>query len=440
VIARKVLVVTRAAAQARQIQAAAGPGCIVTHHDRVRDVEEFLELKGPFDVLVAGPLFDSRAGMDRLRRIRATNPDLAVLLVLPKPQRSPVPDIVRVGAVDLVELPADRRRLAAALRRAFDAGRADPAASERPSDWDVSLAEVISVASPSGGCGKTFYSTNLAHFLNRTTGRRVCLVDLDLQFGEVMSALRLNPRYTMVDAVVRSDEERAELDTYIEEYLTVHDSGFWVLPAPRHPADADRITLLDVSRMVAALRRHFDYVVIDTSAQLSEVTLTALEQSTALICMATLDLPSIRNMRVFLDTLGRLNVPTDRISVILNKVEPDMGIKVEEVDEALHHKVVSVLPYAREVSRSINHGQPVMVTDPRAEISKRLATGMQCRVDPADGSGPAPGPASIIEGEEGTRRWSRRAPAQSNPGRPTDGPARAGRRLLKVLNRREDGR
>lgn len=420
-IARKVLVVSRATALAKEVQAAAGSGCVVTHYPYVGDIEEYVDLKGPFDMLVAGPLFDTKAGMERLRRLREANNDLPVLLALESPVRSALPELIRVGAAELVELPADRRRLAAAIKRTLESTRAkapEPVADE---DWETPLAEVISIASPSGGCGKTFYSTNLSHFLSRMTGKRVCLVDLDLQFGEVMTALRLKPRYTMVDAVVRSDDEASALDTYIEEYLVYHDSGFAVLPAPRQPAEADRITMPDITRIVTALRRHFDYVVIDTSAQLSEVTLTALEQSTALICMATVDLPSIRNMRVFLDTLERLNIPTDHISVILNKVEPDMGIRLEEVNEALHNKVVSVLPYAREVSRSINQGQPVMVSDPKADISRKLATGMQMRLGGA--------PAGLAG-----------APPDSPAVQADDGPARATRLLLKVLKRKEDGK
>ena len=363
---------------AREVQSAAGAGCIVTHHDRVGDLEEFVELKGPFEALVAGPLFDTRAGMERLRRLRAAMPAVPVILALGAPPRTPLPDLVRVGASDLVELPADRRELTAALRRAFTAvaPETEPGRAEEDSP---APGEVISVASPSGGCGKTFYSTNLAWYLASRTGRRVCLVDLDLQFGEVVSALRLKPRWTMVDVVARYDEE-GDLDSTIEDYLVPHDDGFWILPAPRHPAEADRIAMPDITRILEVLRRRFDYVVVDTSAQLSEVTLTALELSTSLICMATVDVPSIRNMRVFLDTLQRLNIPAEKVSVILNKVESDIGLKVEEVDQALGGKVVSVLPYAREVSRSINQGRPVMQVAPGADISRRLAAGMAPRL------------------------------------------------------------
>jgi pilus assembly protein CpaE len=374
---KRILVVSRTPNLAQEIEAAAGGDFSVTPHDHPGDLEELVNLEGPFDVLVAGPIFDTRIGLESLRKLRTVFRDLPIIMVMPRPTRSPVPDLIRVGATDLVELPTDRRRLQAALRRALDADRVPvPVFAEENTPEEHALAKVYSVASPSGGCGKTFYSTNLAYFLSRDAGRRVCVLDLDLQFGEVSAALRLKPRYTIIDAIARSDEEDEDLGAYIEDYLVPHPSGFWVLSAPRHPAEADKISPPDVTKVIQALRHHFDYVVLDTSAQLSEVVVTALEQSTALMCMATLDLPSIRNMRVFLETLTRLQIPTERISVTLNKVEPDMGIRVEEADEALFGKVVSVLPYAREVSRSINKGQPVLMSEPRSDISVKLSAGM----------------------------------------------------------------
>jgi pilus assembly protein CpaE len=417
VIARKVLVVSRTTPLVRDVQAAAGAGWMVFHHTSSADVEEFVELKGPFDVLVAGSVFDSKTGMERLRQLRQDRPELPIVLALTSPFKAPLPEVVRVGAADLVELPAERRQLAAALRRAVSVRTARPSAQEEIVD-NFELGQVISVASPSGGCGKTFYSTNLAYHLGRTTGRRVCLVDFDLQFGEVTAALRLRPQQTIIDLIMRGEEEHADPDSYIEEYLLAHESGFWVLPAPRHPADADRISLPDITRIVSSLQKRFDYVLVDTSAQLSEVTITALEMSTALICMATVDLPSLRNMRVFLETLQRLNIPTDRVSVVLNKVEDDMGISLDEVNEALYRKVVSILPYSREVIRSLNHGVPVMVSDPKAPISQKLALGMQLHVI---GAGSAPSEVEPI-----------------NESRP--GPLAAAKRLLKSVGRKEDAK
>jgi Flp pilus assembly CpaE family ATPase len=93
--------------------------------------------------------------------------------------------------------------------------------------------------------------------------------------------------------------------------------------------------------------------------------------------MVTLDLPSIRNMRVFLSTLDKLRINSQSIGVVLNKVEDDVGINISDVQEVLDNRIVSILPYSREVSRSINKGQPTLVSAANSDIGKKLALGMQ---------------------------------------------------------------
>ena len=380
---RRILVISRSPALGRAIQASLGPGYEIVTSANVSDVAAEVQELGPFDVLVAGPVFDSHSGMARLGALRAAAAVPAVVLALgPKP-RATLGDIVRTGAIDLVEYPTSKRQLATALKRAFDiadvsasVGGAVPvevpsAAMDRPR-----VAEVFTVASSSGGCGKTFYATNLACYLAAQTGKRVCLVDLDLQFGEVSTALHLRPKFTISNLLSREDVDDDDLDEHVEEYLEEHELGFSVLAAPFSPADADMIAPKDVYKVMGALRRHFDYIVVDTPAQLSEIVLAAFDHSTRVLCMVTLDLPSIRNMRVFLSTLEKLRINSQTIGVVLNKVEDDIGIDINDVQEVLDDKIISVLPYSREVMKSINKGKPALVSAANSDIGKKLAGGM----------------------------------------------------------------
>src|SRR6516165_8661844 len=384
-INRRILVISRSPALGRAIQASLGPGYQVITSSNVIDVDEEVREQGPFDVLVAGPVFDSHAGMARLANLRATSPVPAVVLALgPKPKAS-LTDMVRTGAVELVEYPTSKRQLSAALKRAFDiadvsqtgAAPTLPVVAQGVVVDRPQFAEVFTIASSSGGCGKTFYATNLACYLSAQTGQRVCLVDLDLQFGEVSTALHLRPRFTISDLLAREPVDEDDLDEHVEEYLEEHELGFSVLAAPFSPADADMIAPKDVYKVIGALRRHFDYVIVDTPAQLSEIVLAAFDHSTRVLCMVTLDLPSIRNMRVFLSTLEKLRINSESIGVVLNKVEDDIGIDINDVQEVLDNKILSVLPYSREVMKSINKGQPALVSAANSDISKKLAGGMR---------------------------------------------------------------
>jgi pilus assembly protein CpaE len=383
-ISRRILVISRSPALSRAVQASLGPGYQVVTSTNVIDVAEEVHEQGPFDLLVAGPVFDSHAGMTRLAHLRAAAPVPAVVLALGPTPKASLSDIVRTGAVELIEYPTSKRQLANSLKRAFDI--ADVSQSDSaPTLPDVAQgvvverpksAEVFTVASSSGGCGKTFYATNLACYLASQTGQRVCLVDLDLQFGEVSTALHLRPRFTISDLLSREPVDDDDLDEHVQEYLEEHELGFSVLAAPFSPADADMIAPKDVYKVMGSLRRHFDYIVVDTPAQLSEIVLAAFDHSTHVLCMVTLDLPSIRNMRVFLTTLQKLRISSDAIGVVLNKVEDDIGINISDVQDVLDNKIVSVLPYSREVMKSINKGTPALVSAANSDIGKKLAGGM----------------------------------------------------------------
>ena len=359
----------------------------ITSCTRIGAVGEVLEEDGPFDVLVAGPSLGTRSGLARLRIIAEELPEMRMVLAFSRRPDASLRDIVRTGAVDLLQLPVEDADMVEALERAASLARQAPEPSvietvatpepeslePRPNRPGI----VYTISSATGGCGKTFYATNLAWFLHKWTGKSVCIVDLDLQFGEVSTALRLRPKYTIFDALQREDADESDLQAHIEEYMVVHDTGVHVLAAPRDPSEADRITPPDVTRILEAVRNRFDYVLVDTPPALAETVLAAFDLSDLLYVMATLDLPSVRNMSVFLSTLDRLRIETDNLRLVLNKAEDDVGIDIDQVTKLFPQGFESILPYAKEVSRSINLGMPVMAASADAEISRLMAGGMK---------------------------------------------------------------
>ena len=386
----KILVLDRGEELAQQIQHVADdlrPRPDIVPCTRLGSVGELLENEGPFDVLVAGPSLGTRSGLQRLGLIREELPGMSVVLAFSRRPDGSLREIVRAGAIDLLQLPVDDTELIESIDRAVElAQTAVPAAVEVPVATGASAVvvpgghqpgRVFTISSATGGCGKTFFATNIAYFLTRYTGKRACILDLDLQFGEVVTAMRLRPKYTIFDALQREDTDEDDLRAHIEEYTVAHETGVHVLAAPREPSEADRITPPDVTRIIEAVRKQFDYVVVDTPPQLNESVLAAFDLSDMLYVMATLDLPSVRNMSVFLSTLDRLKISTENVKLILNKAESDVGIDIEQVTKLFPQGFQSVLPYAKEVSRSINLGMPVMAASPQSEISRLMTTGMK---------------------------------------------------------------
>jgi pilus assembly protein CpaE len=391
----KILVLDRGEELAQQIQHIADdlrPRPEVVPCTRLGSVGELLETEGPFDVLVAGPSLGTRSGLQRLGLIREELPGMSVVLAFSRRPDGSLREIVRAGAIDLLQLPVDDKELVESLERAVElaqsalpvvAPEAAPVAAPAPlAPGARQPGRVFTISSATGGCGKTFFATNIAYFLVRYTGKRACIVDLDLQFGEVVTAMRLRPKYTIFDALQREDTDEDDLRAHIEEYTVAHETGVHVLAAPREPSEADRITPPDVTRIIEAVRKQFDFVVVDTPPQLNESVLAAFDLSDMLYVMATLDLPSVRNMSVFLSTLERLKISTENVKLILNKAESDVGIDIEQVTKLFPQGFQSVLPYAKEVSRSINLGMPVMAASPQAEISRLMTSGLRPLLPP----------------------------------------------------------
>jgi pilus assembly protein CpaE len=356
----------------------------VTLSERPADLADVLAAEGPFDVLVAGPMLANRTGLNRLQALHEAVPALSIVLVLPAAtaDRSwkPVPhlrEVVRTGAVDVLQLPIDNKLLGETIERALELSAREAAVESAadPASRQEGPGRMLTVTSATGGCGKTFYATNLACFLQRRTGRRTCLVDLDLQFGQVATALRLRPRYTIVDLVQREDGE-ADLGEHLEEHLCTHDTGIHVLAAPKDPSEADTINPQTVVRVLDALRTRFDDVVVDTSTTLNETLLGALDLSDTVVILGTLDVLSIRKMTTFVSTLKKLEVPEDRARLVLNKIERDVGVEVDQVAQLFPQGLSSVIPASADVSRSINLGIPILVHQPESEVSRSLKAGM----------------------------------------------------------------
>jgi pilus assembly protein CpaE len=363
----------------------------------------------PVAVLVVGPSELTPTGMRRIARMHADHPETVVVVAGRVAELPPPLTLVKAGAADVIKLPAGPAAIRRALQSAVDqwAARrvevvveravAVPVPYETDTDVGVGLAEepepeavpahepavCITVASATGGCGKTFLASNLAYLLAAGTGKRVAMVDLDLQFGEVISMLQLRPSRTIVD--VDPDEPGS-----IEACMTPHKGGFDVLAAPRDPIAADTVTPERVADVLLAVRQRYDYLIIDTPPSLNEVVLSSFDISEHLIVLATLDVPSVNNMRVFISTLDRLKIPTDGLHLVLNKAEKGVGFTGHDVEQILGRKWDLVLPYDREVSRAVNLGLPVTEAAPATEVSRRLVDGIGTILPGVDVATPEP--------------------------------------------------
>ena len=195
------------------------------------------------------------------------------------------------------------------------------------------------------------------------------MVDLDLAFGDVAITLQLIPEHTIAEAV---DSEQ-DLDfSLIQTLLTRHPSGLTILAAPTHPEGRDRISASLVRRVIQTLRHHFDYVVIDTPPGFDDQVLGAFDETDECIIVATLDVPTIKNTKVAIETLDLLHLVPNNRHLVLNRADEEVGLSQVNVEDILSMKVSVSLPSATAVANATNHGQPIVLSKPDHPVSKAI--------------------------------------------------------------------
>ena len=187
--------------------------------------------------------------------------------------------------------------------------------------------QVVAIFSPKGGAGRTTIATNLAVALHRETGGRVCLIDANLQFGDVGVLLNLNPKNrSMVDAVETGEPD----DDIIDSVVIDHSTGIRVLLAPPSPEGADLVTAPYLRKMVDHLRENHDYVIVDLPSGLSDHTLTVMDTADVILVLTALEITTIKNVRLFLEVADQLEYDRSKIRLVINRADAAQGIRIAD--------------------------------------------------------------------------------------------------------------
>ncbi|MCH8563446.1 AAA family ATPase [Nesterenkonia sp. YGD6] len=302
-------------------------------------------------------------------RFHTEHPDTVVLLITDQPEALGL-RAMRAGVTDLLAPGADLQEVNRALAEAKQQAEA-LAARHASTESQGPTGRVITVVASKGGVGKTTVMTNLAVALAQAVPNSTVIVDLDLQFGDVATALNLSPEHFLPDAL----QSVASGDTIaLKTRLTLHESGLYVLPAPADPAAADGITSAQISQLLQVLTQEFPFVVVDTSPGLADHTLGALDHTTDPLLLTTLSVPALSGLRKIVDTLSVLQMFTERYHVVVNHADAADGVTLSDVEQTLGVLVGTAIPRSKGAPASINVGVPLMQSQTRDPLVRALAS------------------------------------------------------------------
>jgi pilus assembly protein CpaE len=327
------------------------------------EVDDMLAIRHEL-LVVVGADIDLDDAVDFTTRHRSACPVLGVVLLREQLDVTVLGRAIRAGARDVVA-DHDLDQVADACWHSLDLSHSTPMSVQIPPRQTVA-GKIAVVFATKGGCGKTVMATNLAVALHAGGTRRVCLVDLDLAFGDVATSLQLNPIHTLVDAVALG--ERMD-ETAVAGLLTRYRPGLECLLAPVEPGDAEKVSASLIGDLLLVLRTMFDYIVVDAPPRFNEHALAALDAADHHVLLTNPDMPTLKNLRVTLDMLDLLSYPRDERSVVLNREDPRAGLTVADVEAVAKTAVAARIPASLDVSASINRGVPITVDFPEHRVS-----------------------------------------------------------------------
>jgi pilus assembly protein CpaE len=326
------------------------------------------------DIIIMDDSLPIMEGIAATEKITLTHPNIGVIIIGTKTDEGNVKSAMLAGARDyLYKEDIQAGEIAMTIRRIFLSERTRMAsmAAIQPSDRQQKYKppQVVTIFGAKGGSGKTTVSVNLAVKIANDTKKKVVLVDLDLQFGDVASYLNVQPRRTIAEFV----QERNQWDVQLmNSYLITHNSGVRILAAPLRPEDAELVTPDQVEKIITLLRKSFDYIIIDSPPYITDSLLTALDMSNQIILIMTLDLPSVKNLKLSLNLLDGLH-HSGKTKLVINRGSSHFGITAKDVEKTVDFLAAEEIPSdGRVVVDAVNKGMPFVLSHPDVPASKSV--------------------------------------------------------------------
>lgn len=314
-----------------------------------------------------------------------------IILLVTRSTASLLDEAVSLGLNDVMLLPQLTDNLVFTVKKAHTIGSMSGAGGSGQRRSGDSC-RVITLFSPKGGVGKTVLATNMAAMYAKRLKKRTLLIDLDLQFGDAAIMLGSDPRSTILDLVM----SHGDLDSdKLAGFVTHHESGLHLLPAPLRPEDDALVTDDRLASVLTAAKQAYDIILIDTAPNFTSTVLTALDRTDQLMVVASLEATSLKSVKVCLQTLEMLHYPLEKCHIVLNRADTKVGLKKDQVESALGKSIRFGVPSNKAVPTAINRGVPVVMTDPKADVTRAVRE--LCVAFSPEASGITTAPAATVK-------------------------------------------
>lgn len=317
-------------------------------------------------VVVFGPSLVNEFGFEQLERLSRARPDVGVVVATRELSTEVLQHALRAGARDVVTLEgADSVTQAIERVGNLVTGLTSRLGAQAPTE----RGKLIVSFSTKGGVGKSVVATNTAIGLAKKSPHPVAIIDADLQFGDVAVMLGMPPEHTVIDAAAAAGHGDAEV---VRSLTQEHSSGLLVLPAPVEPSSADQVRPEQMFAIVRSLQEFCSFVVVDMPPHFDDLVLSLIEAADDVLLIASMDIPSIKNLKVGMQTLDLLALAGPKLHLVLNRANSKVLLEISEIEQTLGIDADYQIPSDISVPQAVNKGIPVLLDAPKSPAGKGL--------------------------------------------------------------------
>jgi pilus assembly protein CpaE len=324
------------------------------------------------EILVIAEDVDFSDALLVAEKLRISHPFLMVILIRVRLEMSQMRQAMSAGISNVI-LQADGAGLARACQQSILITKEIRRSTTGNPEEIEEQAHVLLVYSAKGGVGKTTLASNIASALAKTQNKRVCLIDFDLQFGDVGVALGLDHAKSISDAL---PEGRIKNVEHALSLTTNYKPNFDVLLAPLTPLYAEEIGASLAKEIIENLRQSYDLLVIDSPPAFTDVILQAFDLADTYYFVTTSDSPSLKNLALAFDTLKKIGLSVSKCKILVNRFAKKTGVLESEIRDLIVKltgiKDITFINESKEILRTANSGIPVVYGYPRSKVSKSI--------------------------------------------------------------------
>ncbi|WP_303867476.1 AAA family ATPase [Acetobacterium wieringae] len=309
---------------------------------------------------------DYKEAIDLAEKIYIRIPGCAVILICDSFDVRMIEKVMLAGIRKVLQFPIDADSLMDNIEWAhyMEKSRLENADITASNNMQ---SRIITVFGAKGGIGKTTITINLAVSLAKM-GKKVAVIDADLQFGDVNVYFDIDPKDTISE--LSQGNDAGDIDA-IKRMMALHFSGVSIVCAPKSPEYAEYVTPKNIETMINTMRPFYDYILIDTAPVFSDITMAAIENSNLILLITVQDISTLRNTKITLNILESLQ-QKEKTELVINRLTKGL-ISLKDMQRVLNEPAKNTIVFDfKTATTAHNKGIPIVLDAPKSEISKNL--------------------------------------------------------------------